>query len=429
MTNTAAHILLVDDDPVLLEALSQMLSFRFSPLSIDTSQTATKAVSRFARHEYDCIISDVKMPGMDGLELLDRIQDMSPDVPVILITGHGEMDLAIKALRARAYDLVQKPIDRDYLLMSLGRAIELRTLRREVKAKQEALERHAEELEERVRERTAELTRANQAKDEFLGLVSHEMRTPLAVIIGNADLLHKRGDLLTPEDKAQLISDLRQDGWRLQRIIENMLALGKAELGVKSAAEVIDLTKLVERQVARHRQSFRDREFKLSCPPELMVECEPTYLELIVGNLISNAEKYSQDTQPIEVSLERRQHDVRVSVLDRGRGFTQEEANLLFQPFYRSADVRDSAPGVGIGLAVCKRLVEFQGGTIMAAHRDGGGSEFSILLPMAPNLLTSDGAVVSVSASSETSPDEHHVAFGSARVTGRGSADPPSLKQ
>ena len=141
------RILLVDDDVALLEALPQAILLRMDGVQIDTSETATDALERIKEVDYDAIVTDIKMPGMDGLALLEAIGKVRPGTPTLLVTGHGEHDLAVRALRGGAYDFVAKPIDRDYFIASLERAIGMRRLDREVERQRLALERHARVLE------------------------------------------------------------------------------------------------------------------------------------------------------------------------------------------------------------------------------------------------------------------------------------------
>jgi PAS domain S-box-containing protein len=142
-----AHILIVDDDEALLEALPEALRLRMNGIAIDTAQTAPEAIELIRAVDYDAIVSDVKLPGMDGLALLGEVKELRPGTPTLLITGHGEHDLAVQALRGGAYDFVQKPIDRDYFVASLERAIRVRRLDRQVAAQRVELERHARVLQ------------------------------------------------------------------------------------------------------------------------------------------------------------------------------------------------------------------------------------------------------------------------------------------
>ena len=143
---TQARILIVDDDVALLEALPRALRLRLDGVEIDTVDNAGDALERIIRTDYDAIVSDIKMPGMDGLAVLSEIRKLRPKTPTLLITGHGEHDLAVQALRGGAYDFVQKPIDRDYFVASLERAIDMRRLERKVEDQRHALERHARVL-------------------------------------------------------------------------------------------------------------------------------------------------------------------------------------------------------------------------------------------------------------------------------------------
>src|SRR5947199_9952206 len=162
-----AHILIVDDDTALLQALPQALYLRMNGIKVNTCDEAQSAIEQIAENDYDAIVSDIKMPGMDGLALLAKIQELRPDTPTLLITGHGEHDLAVQALRGGAYDFIQKPIDRDYLLAALQRAIQTRQLRRKVYEQQLALELHARSRDRMVQQRTKELVESNASKDKF----------------------------------------------------------------------------------------------------------------------------------------------------------------------------------------------------------------------------------------------------------------------
>src|SRR6266480_815050 len=155
-------VLIVDDDPALLQALPEALRIRMSDVTVDTADSAAAALDRIAVRDYNAIVTDIKMPGMDGFALLAEIRARRPDTPTLMITGHGERALAVKALRRGACDFVQKPIEREYFVASLCRAIQMNELSRQVKQQQLALERRADELERFVYERNRDLQEANK---------------------------------------------------------------------------------------------------------------------------------------------------------------------------------------------------------------------------------------------------------------------------
>ena len=168
---TQACVLIVDDDVALLQALPETVRLRMDGVVVDTADSGVVALNRLDARDYDAIVTDIKMPGMDGLELLAEIRTRRPDTPTLMITGHGEHDLVVDALRGGAYDFIQKPIDRDYLVAVLRRAIEMRELSRRAKQQQLALERHVNELEVIVEERTRELRQTNEVIESPLPFI------------------------------------------------------------------------------------------------------------------------------------------------------------------------------------------------------------------------------------------------------------------
>src|SRR5216117_3416652 len=150
------HVLIVDDDLALLQALPEALRLRMAGLTVDTADSGAGALDRIAVRDYDAIVTDIKMPGMDGLELLAEIRTRRPDTPTLVITAYGDNDLIVGALRGGACDFLQKPIDRDYFIAALQRAMERHEANRRVKERQLALERHLSELEAIVEDRTRE---------------------------------------------------------------------------------------------------------------------------------------------------------------------------------------------------------------------------------------------------------------------------------
>jgi two-component system sensor histidine kinase/response regulator len=162
---TTLSVLIVDDDVALLEALPEALRLRMGGVTVETADSAAAALDRIADRDYDAIVTDIRMPGMDGLKLLDEIRTRKPDTPTLIITGHGENELVVHALRGGARDFIQKPIDRDYFVAALYRAIREHVAARRSKERQVAMESWADELE-RVVERLERELRAMPGRGE-----------------------------------------------------------------------------------------------------------------------------------------------------------------------------------------------------------------------------------------------------------------------
>lgn len=231
-----------------------------------------------------------------------------------------------------------------------------------------------------------QLRAANAAKDEFLGMVSHELKTPITTIMGNAEVLRKRANLIDEASRNEALEDIRADAERLNRIIGNLLMLARVDRNAPAEWEPVLLPRLVERVVREHRQSHPGRTIRVDtgrAGADGTVVGVAGYLDQVVQNLLSNAEKYSPAGEPIDIRIGRDDGSVDVRILDRGPGIPEGEADRLFTAFYRAPSTAATAKGVGIGLAVCKRLIEAEGGDIWAAPRAGGGSEFGFRLPAA----------------------------------------------
>jgi signal transduction histidine kinase len=226
-----------------------------------------------------------------------------------------------------------------------------------------------------------ELRQAARAKDDFLGIVSHELRTPITTIYGGARLLGARRDQLSSENADELISDIEQESERLYRLVQNLLVLARSER-TEVEKEPVSLRQQTQKLIAMFSRRRANRIVDVRIHPGAEIAwAEDSYLDQILLNLLSNADKYSPPEQPIEIdiSVEDGEHFFRV--LDRGPGVKESEIDLIFDSFFRSSTTADQARGTGVGLAVCRRLVEAQGGRVWANLRDGGGLEVGFALP------------------------------------------------
>ena len=229
----------------------------------------------------------------------------------------------------------------------------------------------------------AELIRANEAKDEFLGMVSHELRTPITTIFGGARLLRSRGDSLDVDSRASVLADIEQESDRLHRIVEDLLVLARVELGQEVITEPILVHRIAEKCISGFTKRRSGRAIELQvCDDTPPARASAVYVEQVIRNLVNNADKYSPPDRPIDVEVSLDSGEIVTTVRDRGPGIAAEELDRIFERFYRSAGTAREAGGAGIGLTVCKRLVEAQSGRIWAERRDGGGLCVSFSLPL-----------------------------------------------
>ncbi|MBI5289963.1 MAG: sensor histidine kinase [Chloroflexi bacterium] len=224
--------------------------------------------------------------------------------------------------------------------------------------------------------------RATHAKDEFLGLVSHELKTPITMVLGNAEILRRQRGEVDADSLQSALDDIFESGERLSAIVENLLALARLERGAGLAAEPLALLRMAEASAAREQHRFDERTVRVTGDRSVLVLAGDVYVEQVLQNLISNALKYSTPGAPVDVLIERDGDSGVVRVLDRGRGIDEAEREAVFEPFYRADNTAQGTAGIGIGLSVCKRLIEALGGRIWCAEREGGGTEFGFALPL-----------------------------------------------
>ena len=383
-----AHILIVDDDSALLQALPQAVSLRMRDVEVQTTDSALSALDLLREYEYDAIVSDIKMPEMDGLTLLTKIQELRPKIPVLLITGHGDHNLAIQALRGGAYDFIQKPIDRDYFVAALYRAIQTYQLHQQVAEQQRALEEHAKSLEQTVQERTRELVEANAAKDEFLSIASHELKTPLSSLKGMTQLLHRRLNRSNSPEVSYL-GNMENSIRRMELLVNDLLNTSFIEMGIFAlhlqscnAAELCQ--SLVDEFVAGNNPTPT---VTVDVPDETLdVEVDVDRMGQVIINLLSNARKYSAANSTIHLSLSRVGDECVISVRDSGVGIPPQMLPHIFDRFYRVPSIEvqtGSSIGLGLGLYISRQIVEHHAGHIDVQSTPNSGSVFSIVLPLA----------------------------------------------
>ena len=408
---TPPRVLIVDDDRALLDALSEALRLRLGEVDVTTSESAQAALDTLAATEVDAVVADIKMPKMDGLQLLERIRELQPNTPTLLITGHGEHELAVRALRGGAYDYVQKPIDRDYFVGSLRRAIQTHQLSRELERQRSALEDHARELEKCVQERTIELRElyhreqtlrtqleeanrrlsdAQRQREELVSMIAHDLAGPLTAVKGYAEALERPNTPPPVRRRAQAV--IRTVAEQMTRLVSDLADSGRLATGQFEIEPVAcDLASLTRQQVETAAAGAERHAIHLDAPADLPIVCDPDRVAQVLSNILSNALKHTSGGQ-VRVRLWTEGRSARLSVSDEGPGIPADALETIFEPRRRLTN--GSAPkasGAGLGLHIARGIVEAHGGRLWAENgpergaKNGPerGATFQLRLPLA----------------------------------------------
>jgi two-component system sensor histidine kinase KdpD len=219
-------------------------------------------------------------------------------------------------------------------------------------------------------------------RETFIGVLSHELRTPITTIYGGAKLLSRPDSALDDRTRREVFEDIAAEAERLQRLVEDVVALNRfgeddGELG----QEPVLLQRVIPDVVRSEEARWPGVRFEMTMPSGLpTVVADPTYVEQVVRNLLSNAAKYGGSNATVDIVLETGEDEVLVRILDDGPGIDAGESTRLFDLFYRSASTARTTSGAGIGLFVAARLVGAMGGRIWARPRPAGGAEFGFAL-------------------------------------------------
>jgi signal transduction histidine kinase len=225
--------------------------------------------------------------------------------------------------------------------------------------------------------------RGQALREAFMGLLSHELRTPVTTIYAGAAVLTRRGRELEPEVADEVLADVAAEANRLYRLVEDLMVLARFDEGIDLGSQPVLLQHLVPAAVESEASRWPAVSFECSAEPDLpTVGGDETAIAQVVRNLLSNAAKYSPVGGRVQVQLRGDSGGVAVAVRDEGPGIDPTEAEKIFDPFYRSPSTAGQASGAGIGLYVSRRLVDAMDGRITAASADGTGSEFSFVLPL-----------------------------------------------
>jgi len=300
-------------------------------------------------------------------------------VGVAGIVGGRLLARPVNRIRARVAALPLGPSERQSESVEVSEFAEIARAIDETSAALVAERRHKDELIATLQERNRELAAATAAKDEFLGMVSHELKTPITAVLGYAELLARPHLRATDE----LVDDIRDEANRLGSIVDNLLALARLDAGQPPDREPVVLQSLVAEALRRTRRLAPERRLRADVPRSLIVEVTSDHLHLVLRNLLSNAIKYGDPAGEVVLIATTVQDRAVITITDGGRGVPSDQHEAVFEPFFRSPTTAATAAGMGIGLAVCRRVVEANGGECWAEPIAEGGTAFKVSLPLA----------------------------------------------
>ncbi|MFA7406090.1 MAG: hybrid sensor histidine kinase/response regulator [Pelobacteraceae bacterium] len=386
-----SHILVVDDEAEIRQVVA--LCLKVIGARITCAKDVAEACRMLQQEAIDVIVSDVMMPGEDGLEFLARVHESWPEIPVVLMTGHAQLQMAVEAIKNGAFDFIHKPLDFELLRKIVERAINYSNLKRIEK-------NYRAELEQMVAIRTADLRKAmveldfarsallNAATDKsaFMSTVSHEMRTPMNGVIGSLDLLS--GENLSGA-AAEYLAMARQSADNMVALINQLLSFNSlVAQGVGTLHhDLIDLQTLLRTIIVEQQPLFLRKGVALALkiaddvPRQIWIDREKLsrLFEILLGNALKFTEHGAVTLAVSRTSSETEGELLLCTVTDSGIGIPDGMLERIFEPFVQGdASLTRRFEGVGLGLAIARQNALLLNGRLWAEHVSDGGSRFNL---------------------------------------------------
>jgi len=386
--------LIVDDEPEVLIALNRLFRRDYEIL---TATNAADGMDLLARHDVQLVMSDQRMPHRGGVAFLEDVRRQYPNAIRILITGYSDISSVVAAInQGHVYSYVTKPWVPEHLLDTIAKAAlhfdlmeERRTLLAELAATNQTLD-----------ERNAQLARANEdlkqldrLKTVFMELISHELNTPIAIILGYAFLLEKELAPPTGSNANRALRGINSSAQRLRNITAKVFrVLSSASPDVDAHFERVSLATICD-EATRVVAPFIDKRaqrLEVSCPTDVSAELDPQQITDALVNLLMNAIKFSHDGGTIGLSTVVDDDTVVITVADHGVGINDEDLPRIFESFFgtfnskhhSSGEYEFKKRGIGLGLAMVRRYAELHHGSVEVHSQEDAGSSFVLRLPL-----------------------------------------------
>ncbi len=363
MNEKKPSILVIDDEESMRDSCTQILiKSGFQAL---TAEDGAAGLEKLKELKPEIALIDLKMPGISGFEVLQKLSEIDPHIIPIVITGYATVDSAVEAMKKGAYDFLPKPFTPEELRIIIRRALERRKLMLEA----ESLRREKKLMEE-----------------HFITMVSHQLRSPLVAIQQYFEVILAGMAGPVEEKTKEMIGRARERLDGLLRLINDWLDLSRISQGqMVDKFKPIDLKKLLEKQVEFMRPFAQENSVSLELAPDLAplsVEGDDETLEQVFSNLINNAIKYNRPQGSVTLRLKEEAEMVVIEVEDTGIGIAEEHIPFIFDQFYQvHRREGQKYKSTGLGLSIAKKIVEAHNGTIQVSSEPGKGSLFRISLP------------------------------------------------
>lgn len=380
--STEATIIVVEDEKGARATLCGILEDAgYRVIGLERGKDALAAIRN---GRFNAIITDIRVPDVGGMEILEAAREINPDAPVIMMTGYASVETAVDAVNQGAYAYFVKPVNPDELKTTIANALKHQRLLQENKRLVDDLQQ-SNKLLFKANE---ELKSATQAKSDFLAHMSHELRTPLNVVIGFSELMLDEVPGNINEEQKQCLLDIMGSGKHLLNLINDILDLSKIESGKLelkmanfSLPVLLDSLKRIVAPVIAPKEQSLEIDVEKGLP---LVYADKAKVRQVLINLLSNATRFTPGGGRLRVETAVENGWCRISVIDNGIGIKVEDREKIFDPFCQVEDaMMEEKGGTGLGLPIAKQIIEKHGGRIIVESGEGGGSRFSFTLPLA----------------------------------------------
>lgn len=363
MNEAKSKVLIIDDEEVVLDSCTQILEGE--PYHAATAMDGTFGLELVREFHPDLVFVDLKMPGISGFDVLEKIFEFDPTIVTVVITGYATVDSAVEAIKKGAYDFLPKPFTPDEFRVITQRGLERRRL---------------------VLETTALRYEREMLREHFAAIVSHELKAPLGAVQQNLFALEQELADTLKEDQAKRMERMKASIDNLLKLIHTWLRVISSDMQAlqenfhpTAIADVI--TKAVE-SVEPHA-TRKDIEISTSFTEGLsLIQGDEVTLREAIVNIVSNAIKYSRMGTKIRVKATMEGDEILIVISDRGVGIAEEDLPFIFGDFYVARSAPESERGSGLGLAITRRIIEAHGGSISVESALKKGSTFMIRLPI-----------------------------------------------